>query len=76
MRILEFLNLPRLKNEDDFSLELKTGDCFLYGPKMISQIETKKENDEVSFFKAFRIEGKKVEYGLQFDRLQPNLLKK
>ena len=76
MRILEFLNLPRLTNEDDFSIKLQTGDRFLYGPKMISQIETKKEKDEVSFFKAFKIDGKNVEYGLQFDILLPNLQKK
>ena len=74
MKKLEFLNLPRLTNEDDFSIKLKIGDCFLYGPKMISQIETKKEKDEVSYFKVFKIKGKNVEYGLQFDRLEKNII--
>lgn len=73
---LDFLNLPRMKNEDDFSIDLKVGTRFLYGPRMISQIETKKVNDEISFFRVFKIEGKNVEYGLQFDKLQPNIVQK
>ena len=72
MKIFEFLSLPRLKNEDDFSKRLKTGDSFLYGPRMIGQIEVKKEGQSVSFYRVFKIEGKNVEYGLAFAVLQKN----
>lgn len=70
MKKFNFMMLPKLDNEDDFSKKLKIGDCFLYGSKMKSQIETKKEGDEISYFRVIRIENKNVEYSLQFDILE------
>ena len=72
MKQIRFVNLPRLKDEDDFSLKLHVGDLFLYGTRMISQIETKKPGDEISYYQVYNIKGKNVEYGVVIDTLRNN----
>lgn len=72
MRQYEFLKLPRLTDQDDFSKELEIGDKFLYGPKMISQIESKLIGEEICFYKVYNKKEKNVEYGLGYEILEKN----
>lgn len=70
MKILEFTRLPRLEDNDDFSEKLKEGDRFLYGTKMKFQLETKKDGDEVAYFRVIKIKNKAVEYITEFATLE------
>lgn len=69
MKIKEFLKLPKLEDQDDFS-KMKEGDCFLYGWKMKAQTESKKVGQEVSFYKVLNVKGKNVEYLVNYAILE------
>ena len=72
MKQIHFINLPRLRDKDDFVEKLHIGDKFLYGPRMIAQIENKKIGEEISYYQVYNIKSNSVEYGLKFDILQNN----
>jgi hypothetical protein len=64
--------MRRLKYDDDFR-KLEVGDTFLMGEQMTLQVEKKKKEEEVSFFKVIRKEGNNVEYVLTFDILMEDV---
>jgi len=72
MKISEFRSMRRLKYDDDFR-KLEVGDTFLMGEQMTLQVEKKKKEEEVSFFKVIRKEGNNVEYVLTFDILMEDV---
>lgn len=55
MNIKDFKNIKKLKEIEINSSNLKVGDFFVHGEKMIEQLESKKIGDNVSFFKVISI---------------------
>jgi len=76
MREIDFHKLPQLVNEDDFREKLRRGDFFLYGRKMISQVESKQPGDQICYYQVIKIDGKNVEYMTKFDILEKNNFEK
>ena len=70
MKMREWLSLPKLKNEDDFSSKLNRNDKFLYGDRMIQQLEEKKKGQEITYLQVLKVEGKNVEYMPRFEILE------
>jgi hypothetical protein len=50
------------------------GEKFLYGPRMIDQLETKQIGEEVTYYQVLRISGKNVEYMPRFELLQEDFI--
>lgn len=74
MRKIEFLMLPKLDKEDDFTDKLKIGDKFLFGNRMIEQTENKQIGEEITYYQVIRIKGKNCEYMPRFEILQEDYL--
>ena len=71
MERTKWLNLKKLQDEDDFSEELKVGECFIYGTKMTEQLETAQPGDTITYFQVIRInDSNNVEYMPVFDTLE------
>jgi hypothetical protein len=70
MKQSKWAQIKQLENEDDFSKELKKGDIFVYGNRMTQQLQTKKPDEPISYYKVINIDGKNVEYITEFDRLE------
>jgi len=62
--------LPKLKDESSFHLILKIGDIFLYGNRMIDQIENKVKGDEITYYQVLNISGRNVEYTPRYEILE------
>ena len=69
MKKEKFFDLPRMKDEDDLK-KLEIGDKFLYGDRMVAQIETKIAGQEISMFEILNKKENSVEYVLVFDKLE------
>lgn len=63
----EWITIKRLKDEDDFKKELKAGDRFLYGQKVIEQ--SPQPGDDITYYQVIRID-ETVEYMPVFDILE------
>ena len=70
MQKKEWIQLKRLKDEDDFKKELKLGERFLYGLKMTEQAGQPGEN--IWYYQVIKID-KAVEYMPIFDILEKDL---
>jgi hypothetical protein len=74
MKIREFLMLPKLIKEDDFSIKLKPKSKFLFGERMIEQIETKTTGDEITYYQVLKLSGKNVEYIPRYEILEEDFI--
>jgi len=72
MKNRQFIMLPKLNDESDFGRTMNIGDKFLYGPRMIDQLETKKKGDEITYYQVLKISGagKNVEYVPRYEILE------
>jgi hypothetical protein len=61
MKKRKFEKLPQFEDENDI-MELKIGDSFLYGQKMIEQVSYKEEGMQISYFKIINKTNHGVEY--------------
>jgi len=66
MKINDWIRLKEVENPD----ELKVGDLFLMGDKVIDQKETKIVGQEITYYKLLKNEGKSVEYIPIYDTLE------
>ena len=64
MKNRQWMMLPKLNDESDFGRTMNPGDKFLYGQRMIDQLETKKKGDEITYYQVLKVSGagKNVEY--------------
>jgi hypothetical protein len=72
MKNRQWINLRKVKDETDFGRTMHVGDKFLYGPRMIDQLETKKKGDEITYYQVIKISGagKNVEYVPRYEILE------
>ena len=72
MKNRQWINLPKCNDESDLGRTLNRGDKFLYGPRMIDQLETKKKGDEITYYQVLKISGagKNVEYVPRYEILE------
>jgi len=67
----------RLKDiEDPLKMRLKKGENFLYGSRMISQKDTKKIGEQITYFEVLnsKNDGKDLEYIQKFDVLEEDVI--
>lgn len=72
MKETEFKKLPEIGDVYIAGNKLKKGDFFLYGNHMISQKETKKIGDKITYYKLKRLGGSNIEYTPVYDVLEKN----
>jgi hypothetical protein len=65
--------LPKMKDLDQL-WKLREGDKFLYGNRMIEQLETKTTGQEISFYQVLKIMGKNVEYIPRYEILKEDFI--
>ena len=65
--------LPQMKDLDRL-WKLREGDKFLYGNRMIEQLESKTTGQEVSFYQVLKIMGKNVEYIPRYEILKEDFI--
>ncbi len=73
MKYRQWLMLPKLKDLDDFSDTLIPGDKFLYGNRMVDQLETKKKGEEITYFQVLKVSGTNVEYVPRYEILEEDI---
>ncbi len=69
MKLANFKEMKRIEEEFD-TFKLEVGDVFLFGSKMIGQLESKLAGDQISYYEIISADGKRCEYTTRFDYLQ------
>lgn len=72
MNTLEFSRIKKIMKEDESLYDMKIGDKFLYGSKMLEQRNIKKVGDGVTYYEVISINKstKRIEYVPKFDILE------